>query len=96
MPAFSPASASQNAQATNTLTSGKEYLRGNPPVADTVPLPDPLLDTDTDTGVPVLLGDILRDAARLASDQTDQSVTDEIRLIIDGLRVMPTAGKARG
>ncbi|MFF5438874.1 hypothetical protein [Streptomyces achromogenes] len=93
MPAFSAAGASRNAQATSTLASVKEHLRGDPPVAGTLPLPDP--PRDTGTGVPVLLGDILRDAARLASDQTDRSATDEIRLIIDGLRVRSTAGGAR-
>jgi hypothetical protein len=93
LPAFSSAGSSRNAQATNTLTNSKESLRGNPLAAPTLPLPDPLLDTDT--GVPVLLGDILRDAAHLASDQTDRPVTDEIRLIIEGLLVTPTAGGAR-
>ncbi|MGW1601256.1 hypothetical protein [Streptomyces eurythermus] len=86
MPAFSTPDPSRIAQATSTLATVKEYLRGDPPVADALPLLDPLLDKDT--GVPVLLGDILRDAARLASrsDQADRPATDEIRLIIDGLR----------
>ncbi|MEU3529118.1 hypothetical protein AB0E62_35575 [Streptomyces sp. NPDC038707] len=84
MPAFSTPDLSQIAQATSTLADVKDYLRGDPPVADTLPLLGPLLNEHT--GVPVLLGDILRDAARLASDQTGHPTTDEIRLIIDGLR----------
>ncbi|MEU5083719.1 MULTISPECIES: hypothetical protein [Streptomyces] len=84
MPAFSTPDPSQIAQTTSTLADVKEYLRGDPPVTDALPLLEPLLDKDT--GVPVLLGDILRDAARLASDQSGLPETDEIRLIIDGLR----------
>ncbi|MEV6807780.1 hypothetical protein [Streptomyces sp. NPDC051132] len=44
------------------------------------------LHLNKDTGVPVLLGDILCDAARLASDQAGRTATDEIRLIINGLQ----------
>lgn len=41
---------------------------------------------DEDSGVPILLGDVLRSAARLVSQQAASPQTDEIRLIIDRLR----------
>lgn len=84
MPNPSTPSSDQIAQATATLTQFKEYLRTNPPVADILPLLARLLDEDT--GVPILLGDVLRSAARLVSQQAAIPKTDEIRLIIDGLR----------
>ncbi|CAL2073600.1 conserved protein of unknown function [Streptomyces murinus] len=74
----------QVVQATGTLAEVKEYLRAGPPVAETLPLLAPLLDEYT--GVPMLLGDILRAAARLVSEQADRPAPDEIRQIIDGLR----------
>ncbi|AXG80755.1 hypothetical protein [Streptomyces paludis] len=74
----------QVARATDTLEQVKRYLRANPPLADALPLLAPLLDEDT--GVPLLLGDILREAARLISQQTGHPADDEVRQIIDGLR----------
>jgi hypothetical protein len=74
----------QVAQATDTLAQVKGYLRSNPPIADVLPLLAPLLDEDT--GVPILLGDVLRSAARLVSQQATRPVTDETGQIIDGLR----------
>ncbi|MGY9065392.1 hypothetical protein [Streptomyces sp. CAS3] len=84
MPNPSPPLPEQLVQATGTLAEVKEYLRAGPPVAETLPLLAPLLDENT--GVPMLLGDILRAAARLVSEQTDRPAPDEIRQIIDGLR----------
>lgn len=83
MPTPSTPSTDQVAQATDTLAQLKDFLRTNPPVPDVLPLLSGLLDEDT--GVPILLGDILRSAARLISQQTNAE-TDEIRLIIAGLR----------
>lgn len=84
MPNPSHPSSDQIAQATATLTQLKDYLRTNPPVTDVLPLLARLLDEDT--GVPILLGDVLRNAAHLVSQQAASPQTDEIRLIIDGLR----------
>ncbi|WP_030661405.1 hypothetical protein [Streptomyces cellulosae] len=84
MPNPSTPSSDQITQATATLTQLKDYLRTNPPVTDVLPLLARLLDEDT--GVPILLGDVLRSAASLVSQQTASPRTDEIRLIIDGLR----------
>ncbi|MFC8708865.1 MULTISPECIES: hypothetical protein [unclassified Streptomyces] len=84
MPASQIPSPDTVVQATQALVQVKEYLLRKPPVADTLPLLAPLLDEDT--GVPMLLGDILRAAARLVSEQADRPATDEIRRIIDGLR----------
>ncbi|MFF7174724.1 hypothetical protein [Streptomyces pseudovenezuelae] len=83
MPNPSPPSSDQIAQAAATLTLLKDYLRTHPPVADVLPLLARLLDEET--SVPILLGDVLRSAARLVSQQASPK-TDEIRLIIDGLR----------
>ncbi|ROQ70156.1 hypothetical protein EDD93_4663 [Streptomyces sp. 840.1] len=83
MPNPSVPSADQVAQATATLAQTKDYLRTRPPVSDVLPLLAGLLDEDT--GVPILLGDVLRSAARLVDQQTSAD-TDEIRLIITGLR----------
>ncbi|MFC8198918.1 hypothetical protein ACFUTV_26510 [Streptomyces sp. NPDC057298] len=84
MPNPSPTSSDEIAQATATLTQLKDYLRTHPPVSDVLPLLARLLHEDT--GVPILLGDVLRSAARLVSHQAAIPETDEIRLIIDGLR----------
>ncbi|HBF85285.1 MAG TPA: hypothetical protein DD420_36775 [Streptomyces sp.] len=83
MPNPSVPSTDQVAQATATLAQAKDYLRTHPPVSDVLPLLAGLLDEDT--GVPILLGDVLRSAARLIAQQTSAE-TDEIRLIITGLR----------
>ncbi|MEU8665303.1 MULTISPECIES: hypothetical protein [Streptomyces] len=83
MPNPSVPSTDQVAQATATLAQAKDYLRTQPPVSDVLPLLAGLLDEDT--GVPILLGDALRSAARLIAEQTSTE-TDEIRLIITGLR----------
>ncbi|AVH55688.1 MULTISPECIES: hypothetical protein [Streptomyces] len=74
----------QVAQATATLALVKDYLRANPPVSDVLPLLASLLDEAT--GVPILLGDVLRSAARLVAQQATSPETDEIRLVITGLR----------
>lgn len=83
MPDSSVPGADQVAQAAATLAQAKDYLRTDPPVSDVLPLLAGLLDEDT--GVPILLGDILRSAARLIAQQA-RAETDEIRLIITGLR----------
>ncbi|AJT62535.1 hypothetical protein T261_0846 [Streptomyces lydicus] len=84
MPNTPAPSSDQIAKATHNLAQIKDYLRTDPPVADVLPLLAPLLDEDT--GVPILLGDVLRSAARLVSQQATRPVTDETRQIIDGLR----------
>ncbi|WP_455355312.1 hypothetical protein [Streptomyces sp. SYSU K217416] len=83
MPNPSVPSADQVAQATATLSQAKDYLRTQPPASDVLPLLAVLLDEDT--GAPILLGDVLRSAARLIAQQASAE-TDEIRLIITGLR----------
>ncbi|TFI21338.1 hypothetical protein [Streptomyces sp. 4R-3d] len=85
MPNPAPPSAHQIAQATNTLDQLKHYLRDEPPLTDTLPLLAPLLDENT--GVPILLGDILRAVARIVSRQTAIPWTDETRDVISTLRV---------
>ncbi|MFB7630520.1 hypothetical protein ACFC0M_06165 [Streptomyces sp. NPDC056149] len=82
-PTVSP-SHDQIVQATDTLTQVKDYLRTEPPVADMLPLLAPLLDEDT--GVPTLLGDILRAAARVVATQSPHPYSDEVRWFVDGLR----------
>ncbi|KUM99916.1 hypothetical protein AQI95_35980 [Streptomyces yokosukanensis] len=84
MPHTPGPSPNQVAQATATLAHVKDYLRTYPPVPDVLPLLALLLDEDT--GVPILLGDILRAAARSVSQQTDQPVNDTMRRSIDSLR----------
>ncbi|MET9185147.1 hypothetical protein ABZX63_07785 [Streptomyces tendae] len=81
MPHPSTPSADDVAQATATLAQVQNYLHTDPPVADMLPLLAVLLDADT--GVPILLGDILRNAARLVTQEPEN---DEVRLIVDGLR----------
>ncbi|MFJ1551501.1 hypothetical protein [Streptomyces sp. NPDC088246] len=71
-------------QATRTLAELATYLRTYPPVDQAVPLLAPLLHEDS--GAPILLGDILRSAARLVSQQAARPMVDETRQIIDGLR----------
>ncbi|MFF3460296.1 hypothetical protein ACFYXH_39640 [Streptomyces sp. NPDC002730] len=83
MPHPSLPSSDQVAQATATLAQVKDYLRTDPPASEVLPLLAGLLDEDT--GIPILLGDVLRSAARLIAQQTSAD-TDEIRLIITGLR----------
>ncbi|MFE4331419.1 hypothetical protein ACFRQM_18925 [Streptomyces sp. NPDC056831] len=67
-----------------TLVELATYLRTYPPVEKAVPLLVPLLDEDS--GAPILLGDILRSAARLVSQQAARPMADETRQIIDSLR----------
>ncbi|WP_435124606.1 hypothetical protein [Actinacidiphila sp. bgisy144] len=74
----------QIAQATATLDQVKRYLRTGPPLADALHLLEPLLDEDS--GVPILLGDILRGASRLVSEQTDHPMDHEVRLTMRALR----------
>ncbi|MFF5090358.1 hypothetical protein [Streptomyces niveus] len=84
MPHPTPPSAHQISQATNTLEQLKHYLRDEPPLTNALPLLTPLLDENT--GAPILLGDILRAAARIVSRQTTVPWTDETRDIISTLR----------
>ncbi|MEV8351883.1 hypothetical protein ACFVTT_24465 [Streptomyces niveus] len=83
MPHPTPPSPHQITEATSTLDQLKHYLRSEPP-ADALPLPAPLLDENT--GVPILLSDILRAAARTVAQQTDHSLDDEVRQIVHGRR----------
>lgn len=83
MPTPSAPSADDVAQATATLAQVQNYLHTNPSVADVLPLLAVLLDEDT--GVPILLGDILRNTARLVAQEA-KADSDEIRLIVTGLR----------
>lgn len=83
MPNPSAPSADELAQATATLTHVQNYLHTNPLVVDVLPLLAGLLDEDT--GVPILLGDILRSAARLIAQEA-KAESDEIRQIVTGLR----------
>ena len=83
MPNPSTPSADDVAQATATLAQVQNYLHTNPSVVDVLPLLATLLDEDT--GVPILLGDILRNAARLIAQESNAD-SDEIRLIVTGLR----------
>ncbi|MFE7302675.1 hypothetical protein [Streptomyces sp. NPDC057579] len=84
MPHTPAPSPDQITQATTTLAQVKHYLRTNPAAADMLPLLAPLLDEDT--GMPILLGDVLRSAARLVAQQSPHPLTDETRRIIEGLR----------
>ena len=83
MPTPSAPSVGDVAQATATLAQVQNYLRTHPPVSDVLPLLAGLLDEDS--GVPILLGDILRSAARLVAHETKDD-SDGIRLIVAGLR----------
>ncbi|MFG3154027.1 hypothetical protein ACGF7W_18525 [Streptomyces sp. NPDC048219] len=83
MPTPSTPSADDVAQATATLAQVQNYLHTDPSVADVLPLLAVLLDQDT--GVPILLGDTLRSAARLVAQEA-KADSDEIRLIVAGLR----------
>lgn len=83
MPHPSTPSADDVAQATAALAQVQNYLHTDPPVADVLPLLAVLLDADT--GVPILLGDILRNAARVVAQEAKPD-NDEVRLIVDGLR----------
>jgi hypothetical protein len=56
-------------QATDTLAKLVDYLRTEPPTAAVLPLLAPLLDEDD--GVPMLLSDVLRAAARAIATNTD-------------------------
>lgn len=83
MPNPSAPSTDDVAQATATLTQVQNYLHTDPSVADLLPLLAELLDEDT--GVPILLGDILRNAARLIAQEAKEE-SDKIHLIVAGLR----------
>ena len=83
MPTPSAPRADDVAQATATLAQVQNYLHTNPSVSDVLPLLAVLLDEDT--GVPILLGDILRNAARLIAQEA-KADSDEIHLIVTGLR----------
>ncbi|MFD4257615.1 hypothetical protein ACFWR9_08280 [Streptomyces sp. NPDC058534] len=79
---FAP-SADDVTQATATLAQVQNYLHTNPSVADVLPLLAELFDEDT--GVPILLGDILRNAARLIAQEA-KAESGETHLIVAGLR----------
>ncbi|MEV4997427.1 hypothetical protein [Streptomyces niveus] len=79
-----PPSPHQITEATSTLDQLKHYLRSEPPAADALPLLALLLDENT--GVPILLGDVLRAAARIVSRQAAVPWTDETRDIVSTLR----------
>ncbi|MGW3056515.1 hypothetical protein ACWC98_11320 [Streptomyces goshikiensis] len=59
----------QIVQATDTLAHLVDYLRTEPATSDVLPLLAPLLDEDD--GVPMLLSDILRAAARAIATHTE-------------------------
>ncbi|EST31645.1 hypothetical protein [Streptomyces niveus] len=85
MPHPTPPSAHQITEATSTLDQLKHYLRTEPPLTDTLPLLTPLLDENT--GVPILLGDILRAAARVITQQdAHHPMDDDVRQITHELR----------
>ncbi|WP_420036016.1 hypothetical protein ACN2WE_30770 [Streptomyces sp. cg28] len=83
MPNLSTPSADGIARTTAALAQVHNYLHADPSAADVLPLLGELLDKDT--GVPILLGDILRNAARLIAAQTSAE-NDEVRRILAGLR----------
>ncbi|NNN33065.1 hypothetical protein HLK59_22420 [Streptomyces sp. S3(2020)] len=83
MPNPSAPSADDVAQATATLAHVQNYLHTDPSVTDVLPLLAALLDEDT--GVPILLGDIIRNAAHLVAQEAKDD-SDEIRLIVGELR----------
>lgn len=84
MPHTTPYSPAQIGQAADALTQLRDYLRTDPPIADTLPLLGAILDQET--GVPILLGDVLRNVARLLSEQAGPHPDADLRLTIDGLR----------
>ncbi|ELS55901.1 hypothetical protein [Streptomyces viridochromogenes] len=83
MPNTSTPSTGDVAQATAALAQVQNYLHTDPSVADVLPVLAALLDEDT--GVPILLGDILRNAARLIAREA-KAESDETHLIVAGLR----------
>ncbi|WP_405928118.1 hypothetical protein OG554_05365 [Streptomyces griseus] len=83
MPHTPAPSTQQVAQVTNTMLQARDYLRTGPPLADALPLLDAFLDEDT--GIPMLLGDVLRSAARLVAQQCPAE-PEQTRLITSGLR----------
>ncbi|MFE7889304.1 hypothetical protein [Streptomyces sp. NPDC057412] len=83
MPNPSAPSADDVAQATATLAQVQNYLNAHPSVVDVLPLLAALLDEDT--GVPILLGDILRTSARLIAQEA-KTGSGEIHLIVTGFR----------
>ncbi|WP_405729335.1 hypothetical protein OG885_10120 [Streptomyces sp. NBC_00028] len=83
MPTPSAPSPDDVAQATAILAHVQNYLHADPSVTNVLPLLAVLLDEDT--GVPILLGDILRNAARLVAQEAKDD-SDEIRLMVTGLR----------
>lgn len=61
-------------QATDTLAQLVDYLRTEPTTADVLPLLAPLLDEDD--GIPMLLSDALRAAARAVATHTEPYSSD--------------------
>lgn len=61
-------------QATDTLAQLVDYLRTDPPTADVLPLLAPLLDEDD--GIPMLLSDVLRAAARAVATHAEPYSSD--------------------
>ncbi|MFF5491311.1 hypothetical protein [Streptomyces virginiae] len=74
-------------QATDTLAQLVDYLRTEPPTADVLPLLAPLLDEDD--GVPMLLSDALRAAARAIATNT-QPHSSDVNSVVTTLREAAT------
>lgn len=85
MPDPTPPNAHRISEAMGTLEQLKHYLRDEPPLTDALPLLTPLLHENT--GAPILLGDILRAAARVITQQAaHHPMDDETRQITHELR----------
>ncbi|MEU5148815.1 hypothetical protein AB0G42_16695 [Streptomyces yangpuensis] len=85
-----PASApdpEQIEEATDTLAQLVDYLRTEPPTADVLTLLAPLLDEDD--GVPMLLSDVLRAAARAVATNTEPPRSD-VNSVVTTLREAAT------
>ncbi|KPC62722.1 hypothetical protein ADL29_18145 [Streptomyces chattanoogensis] len=63
--------------ATRTLADLADYLRTGPSLADTLPLLVPLLHETG--GIPIVLGDILRAATRIVTQQATLPWSEETR-----------------
>ncbi|WP_405421526.1 hypothetical protein [Streptomyces erythrochromogenes] len=74
-------------QAADTLAQLVDYLRTEPPSADVLPLLTPLLDEDD--GIPMLLSDVLRAAARAIATHAEPYSSD-VRSVVTTLREAAT------
>ncbi|MGP3684622.1 hypothetical protein ACTVZO_07900 [Streptomyces sp. IBSNAI002] len=79
--------AEQIEQATDTLAQLVDYLRTEPPTLDILPLLTLLLDEDD--GIPMLLSDVLRAAARAVATHTEPYSSD-VNSVITTLREAAT------